>query len=117
MCFLRICINHIILIGDIEELVKKLDAFYFNYQYVEHLYTLFKNWFSGKIVVKRGQLFDIVQRAVPANHQDKKVDRMPSIAKKRLLGEKYKKHLLSSIGSVESTQTSRSVSAERIEQA
>ena len=42
---------------------------------------------------------------------------MPSIATKRLLREKYRKHLLSSFQDVKSTQTSGSVFADRIEQA
>ena len=41
---------------------------------------------------------------------------MPSIAKKRLLREKYKRHLLSSIRKTKSMQTSGSVFADRIEQ-
>ena len=40
---------------------------------------------------------------------------MPSIAKKRLLRKKYKKHLLSSIQQTKSTQPSGSVFADRIE--
>ena len=41
---------------------------------------------------------------------------MPSIVKKRLLGKKYKKHLLSSFQKTKPTQTSGSVFADRIEQ-
>ena len=41
---------------------------------------------------------------------------MPSIAKKRLLKKKYKKHLLSPFQKTKSTQTSGSVFADRIEQ-
>ena len=40
---------------------------------------------------------------------------MPSIAKKRLLWKKFKKHLLSSFQKTKTTQTSGSVFAERIE--
>ena len=40
---------------------------------------------------------------------------MPSIAKKRLLWKKYKKHLFSSFQKTKATQTSGSVFAERIE--
>ena len=40
---------------------------------------------------------------------------MPSIAKKRLLRIKYKKHLVSSFQNTKSTQTGGSVFAERIE--
>ena len=115
MCFLPNCRYHIILIGNIKELLQKLDAFCSNYQHVDCLYTLFKYRFSGKIVVKSGQLFDNLQRAVHFNKQNRGVDRMPSIAKKRLLRKKYKKHLLSSFQKTKSTQTSGSVFADRIE--
>ena len=80
------------------------------------VYTV-KYRFSGKIVVKTGQLFDNLQRAVHFNQQNRGADRMPSIAKKRLLRKKYKKHLLSSFQKTKSTQTSGSVFAGRIEQA
>ena len=96
LCFLPNCRYHIILIVNIKELLQKLDAFCFNYQHVHCLYTFFKYRFSGEIVVKSGQLFDNVQRAVHFNHQNREVDRMPSIAKKRLLRIKYQKHLLNS---------------------
>ena len=57
MCFLANCFYHIILTGDIEELVHNLDAFCFNYQDVDGRNALFKNRLSGKIVVESGQLF------------------------------------------------------------
>ena len=60
-------------------------------------------------------MFDNVQRTVDFNHRNKGVDRTPSIAKKRLLRKKYKKHLFSSFKKTESTQTSESVFAERIQ--
>ena len=116
ICFLTNCRYHIILIGNLKELLQKLDTFCFNYQHVDCLYTLFKYRFSGKIVVKRGKLFDNLQRAVHFNQQNRGVDRMPSIAKKRLLRKKYKKHLLSSFQKTISTQINRSVFADRIEQ-
>ena len=116
MCFLPKCRYHKILIGNIKELLQKLDAFCFNYQHVDCLYTLVKYRFSGKIVLKSGQLFDNLQRAVHFNQQNRGVDRMPSIAKKRLLRKKYRKHLLSSFQKTKSTQTSGSVFADRIEQ-
>ena len=117
VCFLPNCRYHIILIGNIKELVQKLDAFCFNYQHVDCLYTLFKYRFSGKNVLKSGQLFDNLQRAVHFNQQSRGVDRMPSIAKKRLLRKKYKKHLLSSYQKTKMTQTrGGSVFADRNEQ-
>ena len=80
-CFLPSCKYHIFLLGNNEELLKKLDTFCFTYQHVDCLYTLFKYRFSGKVIAKRGQLFDNVQRAVDFNQRNKGVDRMPSIAK------------------------------------
>ena len=81
-CFLPVCIYHIVLLGNVEELLKKLDTFCITYQHVDCLYTLFKHRFSGKVFATSGQVFDNVQRAVDFNHRNKGVDRMPSIAKK-----------------------------------
>ena len=53
MCFLPKCRYHIILIRNIEELLQKLDAFCFKYQYFACLYAPFKYRFIDKIVVKR----------------------------------------------------------------
>ena len=115
MCFLPSCKYHILLHGNVEELLKKLDTFCFTYQHMDCLYTLFKYRLSEKVIAKSGQLFDNVQRAADFNHRNKGVDRMPSIAKKRLLRKKYKKHLFSSFQKTKTTQTSGSVFAERIE--
>ena len=89
-CFLPTCKYHIVLLRNVQELLKKLDtSFCFTYQHVDCLYTLFKYRFSGKVIAKSGQVFDNVQRAVDFNHRNKGVDRMPSFAKKRLLRKKY----------------------------
>ena len=47
MCFLPNCIYHIVLIYSFEELLQKLNAFYFNNQHVDCLHTIFKYRFSG----------------------------------------------------------------------
>ena len=114
-CFLPSCKNHILPLGNVEDLLKKLDTFCFTYQHVDCLYTLFKYRFSGKVIPKSGQVFDNVQRAVDLNQRNKGVDRMPSIAKKRLSRKKFKKQLFSSFQKTKTTQTSGSVFAERIE--
>ena len=113
-CFLPTCKYHIILLGNVQELLKKMDTFCFTYQHVDCLYTLFKYQFSGKVIAKSGQVFDNVQRAVDFNHRNKGVHRMPSIAKKSLR-KNYKKRLFSSFQKTKTTQTSGSVFAERIE--
>ena len=114
-CFLPACKYHIVLLGNIQKLLKTLDTFCFNYQHVDCLYTFFKYRFCGKVIAKSGQVFDNVQRAVDFNHRNKGVDRMPSITKKRLLRKKFEKHLFSSFRKTKTTQTSRSLYAERIE--
>ena len=74
-------VNIIILLGNVEELLKKLDTFCFAYQHVDCLFTLFKYRFSGKVIAKSVQVFDNVQRAVDFNQRNMGVDKMPSIAK------------------------------------
>ena len=91
-CFLPSCKYHILVLGNVQERLKKLDTFCFTYEHLDCLYTLFKYGFSGKVIAKRGQVFDSVQRGVDFEQRNKGVDRMPSIAKKRLLRKKYKKH-------------------------
>ena len=89
-CFSPACKYHIILLGNVEELLKKFYTFGFTYQHVDCLYTLFKYRFSVEVIAKSGQDFDNVQRAVDFNHRIKGVDRMPTIAKKDL-AEKVQK--------------------------
>ena len=88
--FLPACKYHLILPGNVEELLKKLDTFCFTYQHVDCLYTLFKYRFSGKFIVKTGQVFDNVQRALEFKHRNKGADRMASIAKKGSCGQSRK---------------------------
>ena len=83
MCFLPNCRYHNILIGNNKELLQKLDAFCFNYQHVDCLYTLFKYCFSGKNAIKSGQFFDNLQRAVDFNQQNRGVDRERPASQKR----------------------------------
>ena len=112
-CSVFTCKFHIMLLGKIEELLKRLDTFCFTYQHVECLYTLLKYRFSWQVIAKSGEVFDNVQRAADFNHRNKGVDRMPNIAKKRLLRKKFMKHFFSSFQKTKTTQTSGSVFAER----
>ena len=83
-------VKSLIILGNVEELLKKLVTFCFTYQHVDCLCTLFKYRFSGKVIAKSGQVFDNVQRAVDFNQGNNGVDRMPSIAKKSLLRKNSK---------------------------
>ena len=58
-----------------------------------------------------------MQRAIAFNQRNRGVDKMPSIAKKRLLRKKFKQHFMSVLQKNKSTRTSGSVFAERIEKA
>ena len=114
-CFLPASKYQIIILGNVEELLQKMDSFCFTYQHVDCLYTLCKLRFNGEVIAQSGQVFDNLQRAVDFSHRNKGVDRMPSIAKKRLSRKNFRKHLFSSFQKTKITQTSGSVSAERIE--
>ena len=114
-CFLPACKYHIVLLGNVQELLKKLDTFCFTYQHVHCLYTLFKYRFSGKVIAKSGQVFDNVQRAVDFNHRNKGVDRMAIIAKRHSWGKSTKNICSAPFKRQKQRQTSGSVFAERIE--
>ena len=68
-CFSPAFKYQIVLLRNVQELLKKLDTFCFTYQHVDCLYTFFKYRFSGKFIGKSGQMFDNVQRAVDFNHR------------------------------------------------
>ena len=84
-CSLPACKYHIIILGEIEELLHKLGTLRFTYQHVDCFYTLFKYRFSGKIIARIGIVFYNVQRAISFKQRNRRVDKMPNIAKKRLL--------------------------------
>ena len=116
-CTLKNCNYHILLVThkDVDDILGKLDSYCYLYQRVDCFYTLYKHYFYGNIIAKNGNIFNLVQRAVSFNQGNKGVDRMPSIAKKRLQRKKFKKHLLSSMQKTVSTQTNGSVFVQRIE--
>ena len=114
-CSLPTCIYRIVLLGNVRELLKKLDTFCFTYQHVDCLYTLFKYRFSCKNLVKKEHLYDNLQRQFISTSKIEEWTECSASRKKRLLRKKYKKHLLSSVQKTESTQTSGSVFEERIE--
>ena len=116
-CCLKNCKFHLLLIADkdLNDLLVKLDRVCFTYQHVECFYNLFKFRFSGNVLEKNGKIYDCVERAVSFNKLNKGVDRMPSLAKKRLLRKMFKKHKLTSVQRSISVQTTGSVFVERVE--
>ena len=116
MCVLPNCRFQILLLGNAEHFLQRLDSLCFIYQHVDCLYTVFKNRFSGNVVFKSGLVFDNVRETVWFNQGNKGLDRLPSVAEKRLLRKKYRKLLMSSFGKTKSMETSRSIFAEKNEQ-
>ena len=114
-CFLPSCKYHIVLLGNVQELLKKLDTFCFTYQHVDCLYTLFKYRFSGKIIAKSGPVLITCNEQLTLITETREWTECQALQKKRLLRKKYKKHLFSSFQKTKATQTSGSVFAERIE--
>ena len=109
LLFLPNCRYHIMLIGDIDELLQKVDAFCFAYQHVDWLYTFLKNRFGETVVARSGQVFDNVQRAIYFNQKTRQWTKFPAFQRRN---EKY---LLSSLRKTKSTQIKGSAIAERIE--
>ena len=116
-CFLPADKYHNKLLGEFEELVQKLQTFFFTYGNVDCLYTLFKYRFSGKLITKSRNMFDNVQRAISFNQRNRGVNILASIAKKKLLRKKFKQHFMTAYSKNKSMQTSGPMFAERIEKA
>ena len=87
MCSVPNCEYHNLFIAknDINILMRKMDTFCITYQLIDCVFTLFKYRFDGKIVTKNEQVIDNSERAVRFNQRHKTVERLPSIAKNRLL--------------------------------
>ena len=77
---------------------------------------LFSFRFCEKVFARKRQVFDYVQRVVYFNQRTKEVDRLPKIAKKRLLMRNYRKHSLNFFEETKSTPNSESFFAAKIEQ-
>ena len=65
--------------------------------------------------LEKYSLVFLFERAVSFNKLSKGVDKMPSIAKKRLLRKKFKKHMLTSVQRSILVQTTGSVFVETVE--
>ena len=77
------CRNHIILRGDIEELLHKMDAIYLIYQHVDCLYTPLMYPLGRKFVAKSEHVFDNVQEAAYFNQGNRGQEKVLSIAKQK----------------------------------
>ena len=114
-CPLKTCRYHIILISSsVEEILDKMDNLSNVYQTVDCLYTLYKHQFFGSIIEEPGVVFTQLKRAIEHNLENKYVEKVPSISKKRLSRKKFKRHLLRAEQRNASTQTLGSSFLDRV---
>ena len=115
-CPVENCEFHLVLIGSsLNQILQRLNKYHFTYQIVGCLYTLYKNRIYFNINSSRGEVFNQLNCAVEHNLKCRTPEKLPSVAKKRLLQKKFKRHYLSSAQKLASTQTLGSVFLERIQ--
>ena len=96
-CSVENCKFHLVLIGSLlDEILQRLDKYHFTYQIVDCIYTLYKYRFYFNIISSRGEVFNQLNRADEHNLKCRIPKKLPSIAKKRLLRKKFKRHYFSS---------------------
>ena len=109
------CNFHLVLIGSsLDQILQRLDKHHFTYQIVDCIYTLYKHRFYFNIISSRGEVFNQLNRAVEHNLKCRIPEKLPSVAKKRLLRKKFKRQNISSAQMIASTQTLGSAFLERI---
>ena len=114
-CPVENCKFHLVLIGSsLDQILQRLDKYHFTYQIVDCIYTLYKYRFYFNIISSRDEVFNQLNRAVEHNLKCRIPEKLPSVAKKRLLRKKFKRHYLSSAQKLASTQTLGSAFLERI---
>ena len=93
-CPLKTCHYHIILISSsVKKILEKVENLSYIYQTVDCLYTLCKHQFFGSILEESGLVFAQLTRAVEHNLENKYMEKVPSISKKRLSRKKFKRRL------------------------
>lgn len=112
-CTISNCTYHILIIGDVDNILKRLDSLSFVYQSVDCFYTVYKHLFFNHVICQNGKVFELVDRAVNYNLNIRRIEKTPSIAKKRLFRKHYKQH--TEMKNTVSTQTPHSSFKERIE--
>ena len=114
-CPVENCKFHLVLIGSsLDQILQRLDKYHFNYQIVDCIYTLYKYRFYFNIISSKSEVFNQLNRAVEHNLKSRIPKKLPSVARKRLLRKKFKRHYLSSAQKLASTQTLGSAFLERI---
>ena len=97
-----------------KEILETIENLSYFYQSVDCLYTLYKHQFFDSILEESGVVFAQLTRALEHNLENKYVDKVPSISKKRLSRKKIKRHLLRAEQTNASSQTLGSSFLDRI---
>ena len=116
LCSLENCKFHLVLIGiSLGQIFQRLDKYVYIYQESDCIYNLFKHRFYTSIVASSGEMFNQLRRAVQHNLRWKGAEKMPSIARKRLIPKKFRRHYLCCNQKLASTQTLVSAFLDRIQ--
>ena len=93
-CPVENCKFHLVLIGSsLDQILQRLDKYHFTYQIVDCIYTLYKFKFYFNNISSRGEVFNQLNCAVEHNLKCRIPEKLPSVAKKRLLRKKIQKTL------------------------
>ena len=86
---------HILLIGSsFDQILQRLGNFLFTNQIIDCFYTLYKYRFYSNVILSTGEVFNQLDRALHHNLKRKRAKKMPSVATKRVLRKKLKRHFL-----------------------
>ena len=77
-----------------KEILETIENLSYIYQTVDGLYTLYKHQLFASIIEDSGVVFAQLTRAVEQNLENKYMEKVPSISKKRLSKKTFKRHLL-----------------------
>ena len=96
-CPVENCKFHLVLIrSSLDQILQRLGKHHFTYQTVDCIYTLYIYRLYSNIISSRGEVFNQFSPAVEQNLKCRIPKKLPSVAKKRLLRKKSKRHYLSS---------------------
>ena len=88
-CSVENCNFHLVLIGSLlDQILQRLDKNHFTYQIVDCIYTLYNNRLYFNIISSRSKIFNQLNCAVKHNLKCRIPEKLPSVAKKRLLRKK-----------------------------
>ena len=111
-CPLPTCNYHIILLGEIEELLHILDTFCFTYQHVDYLYTPCSSTDSAEKLLQRVETcLTMYGEQFRLTKETEEWTTCRILQKQKLLRKKFKQHFMSALQKNKSTQTSGSVFA------